>query len=95
VTDPLGTEAEGDTARAVRGGCWGNMGGSVRSASRDGYLPDSRTMDLGFRLALGHHVVLRQGQGSGTTGQEVATDVGSGQTRRGAAGRTSPRHSGR
>lgn len=42
------------TARVVRGGCWHDSGGGVRSAFRLRGTPDYRNGGLGFRLALGH-----------------------------------------
>jgi sulfatase modifying factor 1 len=38
--------------RVIRGGSWNLMPRSCRSASRYGYTPKSRYIDLGFRLAL-------------------------------------------
>jgi formylglycine-generating enzyme required for sulfatase activity len=37
--------------RVVRGGCWINVPGCLRSANRDRYQPDVRGYGLGFRLA--------------------------------------------
>ncbi|MDD5395259.1 MAG: formylglycine-generating enzyme family protein [Thiothrix sp.] len=57
VTDPEGV-AGGDKAgveRVVRGGSWGDFGGSCRSAYRFRYEPDGRSdSGGGFRLILGH-----------------------------------------
>ncbi|MBD9363095.1 formylglycine-generating enzyme family protein [Methylomonas sp. EbB] len=54
VLDPLiqPDKAEGDR-RVVRGGSWGSVGWSVRSAFRDYFQPDFRARSFGFRLALG------------------------------------------
>ena len=76
VTDPLATAAEDSgPARVVRGGSWNYYGEVVRSAFRNWIMPVYRLNNLGFRLALGHSGL---GQGSGTTGQETATGVGTG-----------------
>ncbi len=77
VADPLITEADRVAARVVRGGSWDIIGGNVRSADRAGFTPGYRFDNLGFRLALGH-AELRPGQGSGITGQEIATGEGTG-----------------
>jgi Uncharacterized conserved protein len=55
VTDPEGVAGndQADVVRVVRGGAWGHVGGSVRSASRLRNMPDLRRDILGFRLALG------------------------------------------
>jgi formylglycine-generating enzyme required for sulfatase activity len=37
--------------RVIRGGSWGNRPWNVRSANRDGIVPNGRGGDLGFRLA--------------------------------------------
>ena len=47
--DPV--KEEGASARVLRGGSWGCDAGSCRSAYRDGYEPDYRFNDFGFRLA--------------------------------------------
>jgi formylglycine-generating enzyme required for sulfatase activity len=41
----------GSNIKVLRGGSWISFAGSVRSASRDYYLPTSRTTDIGFRCA--------------------------------------------
>jgi formylglycine-generating enzyme required for sulfatase activity len=42
---------EGCPRRVLRGGSWGNGPGSLRSADRDGYGPEFRSGDAGFRVA--------------------------------------------
>lgn len=37
--------------RVIRGGSWGSHPGELRSARRNGFTPDNRTNDYGFRLA--------------------------------------------
>lgn len=53
-TDDGREAADSGAARVFRGGSWGLNGRSVRSAFRDGLIPDERSGTLGFRLALGH-----------------------------------------
>ena len=50
VSDPAG--AETGSKRVSRGGSWGNLGGDLRSAIRIRITPDSRFINLGFRLSL-------------------------------------------
>jgi formylglycine-generating enzyme required for sulfatase activity len=50
VTDPKGPSS--GWYRVIRGGSWGNYGGSCRSAFRGGYSPDSRHDNVGFRVVL-------------------------------------------
>ncbi|NWF64610.1 MAG: SUMF1/EgtB/PvdO family nonheme iron enzyme [Chloroflexi bacterium] len=45
-------EPEGDVARVLRGGAYNLEGASLRCASRDGYLPNLRDDDLGFRCVV-------------------------------------------
>ena len=58
VTDPwrlVGNrpeESEVGAGRVLRGGSWGDNGGSVRSAMRGRYRPDRRSINIGFRLSL-------------------------------------------
>ena len=47
-TDPAG--ASSGTLRVGRGGCWGNVAGFVRVASRNNNTPSNRNNNLGFRL---------------------------------------------
>ena len=56
VTDPLitGGDQEAGVKRVVRGGSWSHSGRFCRSAYRDGFEPDGRYDNLGFRLVLGH-----------------------------------------
>lgn len=58
VTDPAGPTT--GTGRVVRGGSWGDNGGSVRSASRAGSDAGDYDEYLGFRLALGLELKLGQ-----------------------------------
>ncbi|MGA1865119.1 MAG: formylglycine-generating enzyme family protein, partial [bacterium] len=53
VKDPTGPQ-EG-SVRVVRGGGWFNFARYCRSANRNGYHPDSRNDDLGFRLVRSLH----------------------------------------
>ena len=46
--DPPGPDS-GDR-RVRRGGAWSNIAAFLRSAKRNGYAPDSRNSDIGFRL---------------------------------------------
>jgi formylglycine-generating enzyme required for sulfatase activity len=48
LTDPRG--AVPSTNRVIRGGSWNYSAESLRSATRGGYTPNSRTMNFGFRL---------------------------------------------
>ena len=50
VDDPPGAVQASD--RVIRGGSWGNRPRGARSANRNGYEPEIRDNDLGFRLAL-------------------------------------------
>jgi len=52
VIDPQGAETGG--SRVLRGGSWGNDGGSCRSAYRLRNGPSYRHSGIGFRLARGH-----------------------------------------
>jgi formylglycine-generating enzyme required for sulfatase activity len=49
VDDPKGPSQA--ASRVIRGGCWGNDPRYCRSAFRDGYAPDNRGGDVGFRVA--------------------------------------------
>jgi formylglycine-generating enzyme required for sulfatase activity/uncharacterized caspase-like protein len=49
-SNPLGPES--GSGRVIRGGSWYFSPRVVRSANRDGYAPDNRSFDLGFRLVL-------------------------------------------
>ncbi|SEQ78919.1 Formylglycine-generating enzyme, required for sulfatase activity, contains SUMF1/FGE domain [Nitrosomonas sp. Nm51] len=69
VTNPQGPA--GGAGRVIRGGSWLNLGGRVRSASRNWRSPDERNDDLGFRLALGH---VEPGQ-AGHDGQPLRDDA--------------------
>ncbi len=51
VIDPAGPD-DGER-RVVRGGCWRYFARYTRSAGRDGYVPDLRDYDFGFRLVSG------------------------------------------
>jgi formylglycine-generating enzyme required for sulfatase activity len=42
--------ADKNARRVIRGGSWGNDPRFCRSASRDGYTPDYRRYDIGFRV---------------------------------------------
>jgi len=50
-TDPRGPKK--GTFRVLRGGCWSNYGGCLRSAYRCRETPDFSEDDTGLRLALG------------------------------------------
>ncbi|MFN9435888.1 MAG: formylglycine-generating enzyme family protein, partial [Planctomycetota bacterium] len=50
VTDPAGPAT--GSYRVYRGGGWGNAAASCRSAYRGRYTPSSRSISLGFRIAL-------------------------------------------
>lgn len=52
VTDPVGPAA--GTLRVVRGGSWQDSAKYCRSAYRNGYPPDKRSPDIGFRLVRLH-----------------------------------------
>jgi formylglycine-generating enzyme required for sulfatase activity len=45
------TTGDSDSARVVRGGCWGYIPVRLRSANRLNYFPDHRDYYIGFRLA--------------------------------------------
>jgi len=47
-------ESGAGARRVVRGGSWDSVGRNVRSAIRSRCEPDFRSLNLGFRLALGH-----------------------------------------
>ena len=49
--DPTGLA--GATDRVIRGGSWGSIPRFVRSANRDWSTPDTRSDDLGLRVARG------------------------------------------
>ena len=49
TTDPTGPEADTGYGRVVRGGCWYNFAGYVRSAYRYSYGPSVGTYHVGFR----------------------------------------------
>ncbi|SFL01666.1 Formylglycine-generating enzyme, required for sulfatase activity, contains SUMF1/FGE domain [Nitrosomonas aestuarii] len=51
VTDPA--EHENGDGRVLRGGSWHGIARNVRSAVRNGNVPDYRSDHIGFRLALG------------------------------------------
>ncbi|NJA06204.1 formylglycine-generating enzyme family protein [Methylococcaceae bacterium WWC4] len=53
ITDPLFDPTDQGVDRVLRGGCWSDFGGFVRSAVRSGCLPGVRDYNIGFRLALG------------------------------------------
>lgn len=70
VENPVITE--GGVHRVVRGGSWWDDGGRVRSAFRRHFSLSHRfdSVDIGFRLALGHGAQVRQAeQASYQTGQ--------------------------
>ena len=50
LTDPLGSITGSN--RVYRGGGWGDVAASCRSAYRSADVPSSRSIDMGFRLAL-------------------------------------------
>lgn len=50
LTNPIGPNS--GSYRVFRGGCWGNFAGPCDSSFRNGYDPDFRKYNLGFRLAL-------------------------------------------
>jgi len=50
---PEGRYREKGTFRVLRGGCWSNYGGCLRSAYRCRETPDFSEDDTGLRLALG------------------------------------------
>jgi len=47
-TDPEGPAT--GSYRVLRGGSWGDTGASLRSASRSGSYPWSRSLNIGFRV---------------------------------------------
>ena len=57
VRDPgwASTAQEPGSGRVLRGGSWINSGGRARSAGRSGNVPAFGNVNIGFRLALGHH----------------------------------------
>ena len=48
VTDPEGPSS--GSTRVFRSGSWHNSAGTMRSANRNGYFPDTRGNDMGFRV---------------------------------------------
>ncbi len=48
-TDPEGPDS--GSGRVLRGGCWSNIAGNLRSADRGPNSPDSSNYGIGFRLA--------------------------------------------
>ncbi|EIJ35952.1 formylglycine-generating enzyme family protein [Thiothrix nivea] len=64
-----GQEQGAGVLRVVRGGSWNYYGRSVRSAIRNGNVPDFRNLNIGFRLALGHPELPAGQPGGGAAGR--------------------------
>ena len=67
VSDPTGPES--GASRVLRGGSWSGYGRSARSAYRYNFGPSDRSVNTGFRLALGR---------SGQAGRPAATGLTAG-----------------
>lgn len=52
TSDVVGLEVKSGAARVLRGGSWTSKGTKLRSASREGYSPNSSGSEYGVRMAL-------------------------------------------